>query len=143
MSLNSSSAGFVVVPVFWTQKGPFLDRRGGIENGEESMPKIRKSHPPSLKAKVAAEAIKAHKTAAQIAQMFGVQPTQVGGWKKQALGGGQSWIRWRRQTRGLAVHLSSQQYGFRMFCGLFHFRQQPLHFRVTHLMKILVPLAHG
>jgi transposase-like protein len=49
------------------------------------MPKIRKSHPPSLKAKVAVEAIKAHRTAAQIAQMFGVHPTQVGGWKKQAL----------------------------------------------------------
>jgi len=31
--------------------------------------------------------IKAHKTAAQIAQMFGVHPTQVGGWKKQALAG--------------------------------------------------------
>ena len=46
-----------------------------------------KSHPPSLKAKVAVEAIKAHKTAAQIAQMFGVHPTQVGGWKKQALAG--------------------------------------------------------
>src|SRR5450631_2740809 len=51
------------------------------------MPKIRKSHPPSLKAKVAVEAIKAHKTAAQIAQMFEVHPTQVGGWKKQALAG--------------------------------------------------------
>jgi transposase len=36
---------------------------------------------------VAVEAIKAHKTAAQIAQMFGVHPTQVGGWKKQALAG--------------------------------------------------------
>ena len=35
------------------------------------MPKTRKSHPPSLKAKVAVEAIKAHKTAAQIAQMLG------------------------------------------------------------------------
>jgi hypothetical protein len=34
------------------------------------MPRTRKSHPPSLKAKVAVEAIKAHKTAAQIAQMF-------------------------------------------------------------------------
>ena len=34
------------------------------------MPKTRKSHPPSLKAKVAVEAIRAHKTAAQIAQMF-------------------------------------------------------------------------
>ena len=51
------------------------------------MPKTRKSHPPSLKAKVAVEAIKAHKTAAQIAQIFGVHPTQVGGWKKQALAG--------------------------------------------------------
>src|SRR5580692_8093832 len=60
---------------------------GGIENEGESMPKTRKSHPPSLKAKVAVEAIKAHKTAAQIAQMFGVHPTQVGGWKKQALAG--------------------------------------------------------
>jgi len=47
------------------------------------MPKIRKSHPPSLKAEVAVEAIKAHK----IAQMFGVHPTQVGGWKRQALAG--------------------------------------------------------
>src|SRR5947207_15502666 len=60
---------------------------GGIENEGESMPRPRKSHPPSLKAKVAVEAIKAHKTAAQIAQMFGVHPTQVGGWKKQALAG--------------------------------------------------------
>jgi hypothetical protein len=30
------------------------------------MPKTRKSHPPSLKARVAMEAIEAHKTAAQI-----------------------------------------------------------------------------
>ena len=37
--------------------------------------------------RVAVEAIKAHKTAAQIAQVFGVHPTQVGGWKKQALAG--------------------------------------------------------
>ena len=51
------------------------------------MPRTRKSHPPSLKAKVAVEAIKGHKTTAQIAQMFGVHPTQVGGWKKQALAG--------------------------------------------------------
>ena len=41
------------------------------------MPRTRKSHPPSLKAKVAIEAIKAHKTTTQIAQMFGVHPTQV------------------------------------------------------------------
>ena len=51
------------------------------------MPQTRKNHSPSLKAKVAVEAIKSHKTAAQIAQMFGVHPTQVGSWKKQALAG--------------------------------------------------------
>lgn len=51
------------------------------------MPRTRKNHPPSLKAKVALEAIKAHKTTVQIAQTFGVHPTQVGGWKKQALDG--------------------------------------------------------
>ena len=51
------------------------------------MPRTRKSRPPSLKAKVEVETIRAHKTAAQIAQMFGVCPTQVGVWKKQALAG--------------------------------------------------------
>jgi transposase-like protein len=51
------------------------------------MPRTRKSHLPSLKAKVAIEAIKAHKTTAQIAQMFGVHPTQVDGWKKHAMAG--------------------------------------------------------
>src|ERR1035437_7834778 len=60
---------------------------GGIENEGESMPRTRKSHPPSLKARVAVEAIKGHRTTAQIAQMFGVHPTQVGGWKKPALAG--------------------------------------------------------
>src|SRR5438270_7030517 len=51
------------------------------------MPQTRKNHSPGLKAKVAVEAIESHKTAAQIAQMFGVHPTQVGSWKKQALAG--------------------------------------------------------
>ena len=51
------------------------------------MPRTHKNHPPTLKAKVAVEAIKAHKTTTQIAQMFGIHPTQVGGWKKQALAG--------------------------------------------------------
>ena len=60
---------------------------GGIENEGESMPRTRKNHPPSLKAKVAIEAIKAQTTTTQIAQMFGVHPTQVGGWKRQALAG--------------------------------------------------------
>lgn len=49
------------------------------------MPRTRKNHPPSLKAKVAVEAIKGLKTTSQIAQMFGVHPTLVAGWKKHAL----------------------------------------------------------
>jgi hypothetical protein len=40
------------------------------------MPRTRKSRPPRLKARVAVEAIKAHRTTAQITQMFGVHPTQ-------------------------------------------------------------------
>jgi transposase len=55
--------------------------------GGKPVPRTRKNHPPSLKAKVAVEAIRAHKTTAQIAQIYGVHPTQVGGWKKQALAG--------------------------------------------------------
>ena len=51
------------------------------------MPKTRKSHPPSLKAKVAVEAIKGVKTTSQIAQMFSIHPNLVGSWKKQALAG--------------------------------------------------------
>jgi transposase len=46
------------------------------------MPRTRKNYAPSLKAKVAIEAIKANKTAAQIAQTFSVHPTLVAGWKQ-------------------------------------------------------------
>jgi transposase-like protein len=56
---------------------------GGIENEGEPMPRTRKSHPPSLKANVAVEAIKGHKTTLKIAQMFGVHPAQAGGWKNR------------------------------------------------------------
>src|ERR1022692_3991817 len=66
---------------------------GGVENEGESMPRTRKSHPPSLKAKVAIEAIRAHKTAAQIAQMFDVHPTQVGAGKNKRFK-----LRWREQS---------------------------------------------
>jgi len=51
------------------------------------MPQTRKNHPPSLKAKVAIEAIKGHKTTSQIAQAYGVHPTQIGFWKRQAIEG--------------------------------------------------------
>ena len=49
------------------------------------MPRTRRSYPPSLKARVAVEAIRGLKTAAQIAQEFAVHPNLVAGWKRQAL----------------------------------------------------------
>jgi transposase len=67
------------------------------------VPQTRKNHSPSLKAKVAVEAIKSQKTAAQIAQMFGVHPTQVGSWKKQALAGLPDVFRQRSRTDPPAV----------------------------------------
>lgn len=60
------------------------------------MPTTRKNHPPSLKAKVAVEAIQGHKTTTQIAQKFGVHPTQVGSWKNQAVAG----LGWRCSATG-------------------------------------------
>jgi transposase-like protein len=49
------------------------------------MPGTRKNHPPTLKAKVAVEAIKCQRTTSEIAQAFGVHPNLVTNWKKQAL----------------------------------------------------------
>jgi len=49
------------------------------------MPNTRKSYPPSLKAKVAVEAIRNQRTTAQIAQIYRIHPTLVSTWKKQAL----------------------------------------------------------
>ena len=51
------------------------------------MPRTRKNHPPSLKAKVAVEAIRGVKTTSEIAQKFGIHPNLVGSWKKKALAG--------------------------------------------------------
>ena len=49
------------------------------------MPRTRRSYAPSLKAKVAIEAIKGNRTTAQIAQTFSVHPNLIGLWKKQAV----------------------------------------------------------
>jgi transposase-like protein len=49
------------------------------------MPRKRTNHPPSLKAKVAVEAIRGHKTTSQIAQAFSLHPNVVAAWKKHAL----------------------------------------------------------
>ena len=51
------------------------------------MPGKRKRYSADLKAKVALEAIKGQKTANEIAAEYGVHPTQIAQWKKQALDG--------------------------------------------------------
>ena len=45
----------------------------------------RKRYSTDLKYKVALEAIRGHKTANEIASEYGVHPTQIAQWKKQAL----------------------------------------------------------
>jgi transposase len=49
------------------------------------MPRTRKTYPPSLKAKVAVEAIRGVRTAAEIARAYDVHPNLVATWKRQAL----------------------------------------------------------
>jgi transposase-like protein len=52
-----------------------------------TMPKTRRSYPPSLKAKISVEAIKAQKTVTELAQFYRVNPNLIAKWKKQALEG--------------------------------------------------------
>jgi transposase-like protein len=47
----------------------------------------RKRYSAEMKAKIALEAIKGQKTANEIAAEYGVHPTQITQWKKQALDG--------------------------------------------------------
>ncbi len=49
------------------------------------MTQQRKRYSAELKAKVALEAIKGHKTANEIASAYGVHSTQIAQWKKQVL----------------------------------------------------------
>jgi transposase-like protein len=56
-----------------------------MENEGEAMPGTRKNYSPTLKAKVAIEAIKGQRTTTEIAQAFGVHPNLVANWKKLAL----------------------------------------------------------
>ena len=51
------------------------------------MTKPRKQYSNDLKARVALEAIKGYKTANELAAEYGVHPTQIAQWKKQALDG--------------------------------------------------------
>lgn len=48
---------------------------------------IRRVHPPVFKARVALEAIKEQKTIAELSSIYGVHPTQITKWKRQALAG--------------------------------------------------------
>jgi len=45
----------------------------------------RKQHTGQFKARVAVEAIASHKTVNEIASEYGIHPSQVNKWKKQAL----------------------------------------------------------
>jgi transposase-like protein len=51
------------------------------------MPGQRKRYSADVKAKIALEAIRGQKTANEIAAAYGVHPTQIAQWKKQALDG--------------------------------------------------------
>jgi transposase len=46
----------------------------------------RKNHSPEFKAKVALEAIREEMTMAELAKKYGVHPTQIGTWKRAAIG---------------------------------------------------------
>ena len=48
------------------------------------MEQMRKSYPPSFKAKVALEAIKEQKTSAELASQYQVHPGQIRNWKATA-----------------------------------------------------------
>jgi transposase len=53
-------------------------------NQEHSMTKrIRRTHSPAFKAKVALAAIKGEKMPAELAQQFDVHPNQITTWKSQ------------------------------------------------------------
>ena len=51
------------------------------------MERMRKRYPPSFKAKVALEAIKEQKTAAELASIYQVHPGQIRNWKAVVLKG--------------------------------------------------------
>ena len=46
----------------------------------------RKNHSPEFKAKVALEAIREEMTMSELAKKYGVHPTQIGTWKRAAIG---------------------------------------------------------
>ena len=66
----------------------------------------RKRHSPAFKAKVALEAAKQTRTAAELAKVFQVHPVQISQWKEQLLDGAESLFgdgRRREQEEGQAL----------------------------------------
>jgi transposase-like protein len=49
--------------------------------------RVRRTHAPAFKAKVAVAAIKGEKTLAELAQQYDVHPNQITAWKAQVLEG--------------------------------------------------------
>jgi transposase-like protein len=58
-----------------------------LKEKENTVGGQRKRYSADLKAKIALEAIKGQRTANEIAAEYGVHPTQITQWKKQALDG--------------------------------------------------------
>jgi len=54
---------------------------------KEKMSKTRRTHSPTLKAKVALAAVRGDKTIVELSQQFQVHPNQIQTWKKQLLDG--------------------------------------------------------
>lgn len=66
--------------------------------------KIRKSHHPEFKAKVALEALRGVKTVNEIGMEFGVHPGQVGLWKKELQEQAKTLFEGKRGPKPVAEH---------------------------------------
>lgn len=66
--------------------------------------KVRKTHSPDLKAKVAFEAIREKKTVNEIGMEYGVHPGQVAIWKRELLTKGVSVFEGKRGPKPVADH---------------------------------------
>ncbi len=69
-----------------------------------STSKNRKVHTPEFKSKVGLEALRGVKTLNEIAQEFGVHPTQVGLWKKAIQDNAKTIFNDSRGPKPLAAH---------------------------------------
>jgi transposase-like protein len=70
----------------------------------------RKRHSASFKAKVALEAAKQTRTAAELAKAYQVHPVQISQWKKQLLDGAESLFRNTRRDHEDSQALQAELY---------------------------------